>query len=57
MVQALMGKGRELAGDWDVVEVGAEWVENAPAQVPVGIVCVLLVGQIFLTRRAFLAMT
>jgi len=51
-----MDKVQELAGDWDVVEVGAEWVETAPAQVPVGIVCVLLVGQRFLTRRALLVM-
>jgi hypothetical protein len=55
--QALMGKVQVLAGDWDVVEVGAEWVETAPAQVPVGIVYVLLVGQRFLIRQAFLAMT
>ena len=31
--------------------------ETAPAQVPVGIVCVLVVEQRFLTRQAFLAMT
>jgi hypothetical protein len=55
--QALMGKVRELAGAWDVVGVGAEWVETAPVQVPPGIVFVLLVGQRFLTRQAFLVMT
>jgi hypothetical protein len=52
-----MGKVREQVGDWGVVEVGAEWVETALAQVPRGIVCVLLAGQRFLTRQAFLAMT
>jgi len=56
MVQALMGKVRELAGARDVVEVGAEWAGTALAQVPPGIVCVLLAGQRFLTRQAFLAM-
>jgi hypothetical protein len=50
MAQALMGKVRELAGAWDVVQVGAEWVETALAQVPVGIACVLVVEQRFLTR-------
>jgi hypothetical protein len=38
------------------VEVEAEWVETALGQVPVGIVCVLLVGQRLLTRRALLVM-
>jgi hypothetical protein len=37
--------------------VGAEWVETALAQVPAGIVCVLVVGQRFLTRQASLAIT
>jgi hypothetical protein len=52
-----MGKVRERVGDWGVVEVGAEWVETALAQVPVGIACVLAVEQRFPTRQAFLAMT
>jgi hypothetical protein len=52
-----MGKVRELAGDWDVVGVEAEWVETALAQVPVGIACALAVEQRFPTRQAFLAMT
>jgi len=50
-----MGKVRELAGDWGVA--GAEWVETALAQVPMGIACVLVVEQRFLTRQAFLAIT
>jgi hypothetical protein len=57
MAQALMGKVRALAGDWGVVGVEVEWVETAPAQVPVGIACVLAVEQRFLTRQAFLAIT
>ena len=52
-----MGKVRVLVGDWDVVEVGVEWAETAPAQVPQGIAYVLAVEQRFLTRQAFLAMT
>jgi hypothetical protein len=39
------------------VGVEVEWVETAPAQVPVGIACVLAVEQRFLTRQAFLAIT
>ena len=57
MAQALMGKVRELAGDWDVVGVEAEWVETALAQVPVGIACALVVEQRFPTKQAFLAIT
>ena len=52
-----MGKVRELAGDWDVAGVEGEWVGIALAQVPVGIAFVLVVGQRFLTRQAFLAIT
>jgi len=52
-----MGKVREQAGDWDVVRVGAEGEETALGQVPVEIAYVLVVGQRFLTRQAFLAMT
>jgi hypothetical protein len=50
-----MGKAREQAGDWDVAGVG--WEETALAQVPVGIACVLAVGQGFLTRQVFPAIT
>jgi hypothetical protein len=57
MAQALMGKVREQVGDWDVVEVEAEWVETALAQVPQGIACALAVEQRFLIRRAFLVIT
>jgi hypothetical protein len=56
MAQALTGKVRELAGDWGAAVVEAEWVETAPAQVPVRIVCVPVVEQGFPTRQAFLAM-
>ncbi len=56
MVRAHMDKDREPAGDWGAVGVEVEWVETAPAQVPVGIACVLVVEQRFLTRQAFLAM-
>ena len=52
-----MGKVRELAGGYDAAGAGAEWMETALAQVPVGIVCVLVVEQRFLTGQAFLAMT
>jgi len=47
------GTGRGLEG---VVLVGVEWVETALAKVPVGIVCVRVVEQRLLTKRAFLAM-
>ena len=57
MAQALMGKVRELAGDWDVAGVEGEWVGIALAQVPAGIACALVVEQRFLTRQAFPAMT
>jgi hypothetical protein len=56
MAQALTGKVRELAGDWGAAVIEAEWVATAPAQVPVGIVCVPVVEQGFPTRQAFLAM-
>ena len=52
-----MGKVRELAGDWGVAEVWEGWEESALGPVPVGIVCVLAVGQKFLIKQAFRAMT
>ena len=52
-----MGKVREVARDWDVAGVEGEWVETAPAQVPVGIACALVVEQRSLTKQAFPAMT
>jgi len=57
MAQALMDKVRAPARDWGAAGVEVEWVETAPAQVPVGIACVLVVEQRFLTRQAFLAIT
>ena len=57
MAQVLMGKVRELAGGYDAAGAGAEWMETALAQVPVGTVCVLVVEQRFLTGQAFPAMT
>jgi len=56
MAQGLMGKARELAGCWGVTGVWGEWGEIALGPVPVGIVCVLAVGQKFLIRQAFHAM-
>ena len=52
-----MGKVREPAGDWDAAGVWGGWEETALGQVPVEIAYVLVVGQGFLTRQAFLAMT
>lgn len=48
-----MGKDRELAGDWDVVAVGAEWMEIARVQVPREVAYVLAVEQRLLIRQAF----
>jgi hypothetical protein len=56
MVQALMGKDRELAEAWDVVVVGAEWVEIARVQVPREVAYVLAVEQRLLIRQALPAM-
>jgi len=52
-----MGKVREPAGDSDTPGVWGGWEETALGQVPVEIASVLVVGQAFLTRQAFLAMT
>jgi hypothetical protein len=52
-----MGKVREPAGDWDGAGVWGGWEETALGQVPVEIAYVLVVGQAFLTRQPFLAMT
>ena len=57
MAQAPMGKVREPAGDWDGAGVWDGWEETALGQVPVEIAYVLVVGQAFLTRQAFPAMT
>ena len=51
-----MGKDRELAEAWDVVVVGAEWVEIARVQVPREVAYVLAVEQRLLIRQALPAM-
>jgi hypothetical protein len=56
MAQALMGKVRELAGDWDVVEVGGEWVGTVPAQVPREVAYVPVVERRLITKQVFLVM-
>jgi hypothetical protein len=52
MAQALLAKGQEREGEWGVVkEKGWEgWVETVLGQALAGIVCVLAVGQGFLTK-------
>ena len=51
-----MGRGREPAEAWAVVEVEAEWVEISQGQVPRGVAYVLAVEQRFRIRVAFPAM-
>ena len=59
MAQVLMVRGQEQAKEWEwgVGLVGERWVEVALEQVPVAIVFVPVVGQKFLIKRVFLAIT
>ncbi len=54
-----MVRGQEQAKEWEwgVGLVGERWVEVALEQVPVAIVFVPVVGQKFLIKRVFLAIT
>ena len=57
MAQALLAKGQERVGEWDVLEEGWEWGEEiALGQVPAEIVFAPVAVRRFLTRRAFLVM-
>jgi len=61
MAQALLAKGQEQEEEWGVVREREReregWVEPALGQGPAEIVCVLVVGQGFPTRRVFPAIT
>jgi len=58
MAQALLAKGREQEEEWGVVREREweGWVETVRGQVPVGVVCALIVGQGFLTKQVLPAM-
>jgi hypothetical protein len=58
MAQALLGRDREQEEEWGVVwgEGWEGWVETALGRAPAGIVCVLAVGQGFLTKQVLPAM-
>ena len=48
-----MGKDREPAGAWDMVELEDEWVETGQARVPREIAFALALEQRLLIRLAF----
>ena len=57
MPQVLKDRVWELAGDWNLMGVGVEWVGTTLAHVPAGIVCALVVERRFLTEQACFATT